>query len=93
MVQYTIFVFIDEPRFVHFEVQNDWVTRTVFGDDMSYIAPDFSKLGLESVPDCIFEPAPKVATLPDGFTSTTNFPTYVKLMVWRLPKNPEWILI
>ena len=90
MVQYTIFALIDKPRFVHFEVLNDWVTKTVFGDDMSYTAPDFSTLGLESVPDCIFKPAPKVATLPDGFTSTTNFPTYVKINgAWRLPINPR----
>lgn len=57
---------------------------------MSYTAPNFSALGLESAPDCIFEPAPKVATLPDGFSSTTNFPTYVKINgVWRLPKKPR----
>ncbi len=57
---------------------------------MSYIAPNFSALGLDSVPDCVFKPAPKAATLPDGFTSTTNFPTYVKINgIWRLPRTPR----
>ena len=57
---------------------------------MSYTPPDFSTLGLESVSDCRFEPAPKAATLPDGFTSTTNFPTYVKINgSWRLPSMPR----
>ena len=57
---------------------------------MSYTAPNFSALGLNSVPDCVFKPAPKAATLPDGFTSTTNFPTYVKINgVWRLPRTPR----
>ena len=57
---------------------------------MSYTAPDFKTLGLELAPNCVFKPAPKAATLPDGFTSTTNFPTYVKIDgVWRLPKNPR----
>lgn len=57
---------------------------------MSYIAPNFTALGLDSAADCLFEPAPKDATLPDGFTSTTNFPTYVKINgEWRLPKMPR----
>ncbi len=57
---------------------------------MSYRAPDFAALGLDSMPDCRFEPAPKDFTLPDGFLSTTNFPTYVKIAgKWRLPEMPR----
>ena len=56
---------------------------------MSYIAPDFSKLGLESVPDCIFEPAPKIAHCLMVYFYH-NFPTYVKINgKWRLPENPR----
>ena len=57
---------------------------------MTYIAPDFNLLGLDDVSDCPFLRAPKDATLPDDFTSTTNFPTYVKINgKWRLPKSPR----
>ena len=53
---------------------------------MPYRHPDFAALGLERAPECRFEPAPKHATLPDGFMSTTNFPTYVKVGgEWRMP--------
>ncbi|HZU97348.1 MAG TPA: hypothetical protein VFF73_11675 [Planctomycetota bacterium] len=51
-----------------------------------YRHPDFQALGLGSAPECRFEPAPKDATLPEGFMSTTNFPTYVKVGgKWRMP--------
>ena len=57
---------------------------------MSYRAPNFPHWVLDSVPDCAFQPAPKAATLPDGFTSTTNYPTYVVINgVWRLPIKPR----
>jgi lysine-ketoglutarate reductase/saccharopine dehydrogenase-like protein (TIGR00300 family) len=49
--------------------------------------PDFKALALESVPECRFEKAPADALLPDGFMSTTNFPTYVKVGgSWRMPE-------
>ena len=55
-----------------------------------YRAPNFEELQLLGVSDCQFEPAPKDGTLPSGFTSTTNFPTYIKVDgSWRLPKNPR----
>jgi len=55
-----------------------------------YRAPDFVALGLDQVPNCKFEPAPADFTLPDGFLSTTNFPTYVKVNgEWRLPEMPR----
>lgn len=57
---------------------------------MTYRHPDFSALGLDAAPDCRFEPAPKDTTLPDGFMSTTNFPTYVKIGgTWRMPEMPR----
>lgn len=41
-------------------------------------------------PNCIFKPAPQDKTLPDGFLSTTNYPTYVKIDgTWRLPNSPR----
>ena len=55
-----------------------------------YRAPNFNALGLQNGPECRFKAAPKDKTLPDGFTSTTNFPTYVYVDgKWRLPKNPR----
>lgn len=57
---------------------------------MPYRHPDFAALGLTKSPDCRFEPAPKDFTLPDGFLSTTNFPTYVKVAgKWRMPEMPR----
>ena len=55
---------------------------------MSYRHPDFAALGLTNAPDCRFEPSPQDTTLPDGFMSTTNFPTYVKVGGrWRMPSH------
>ena len=57
---------------------------------MSYRHPDFKALGLDRAPECRFEPAPKDTTLPDGFMSTTNFPTYVHVGgKWRMPEKPR----
>ncbi len=57
---------------------------------MAYRHPDFSALGLEGAPECRFEAAPKDTTLPDGFMSTTNFPTYVRVGGrWRMPEMPR----
>ena len=55
-----------------------------------YQPPNFQQKHLLEAPDCIFEPAPKDATLPDQFLSTTNFPTYVKIKgQWILPEKPR----
>jgi lysine-ketoglutarate reductase/saccharopine dehydrogenase-like protein (TIGR00300 family) len=55
-----------------------------------YREPDFSKPSLANAPECRFEPAPADTVLPDGFMSTTNFPTYVKVGgKWRLPERPR----
>jgi lysine-ketoglutarate reductase/saccharopine dehydrogenase-like protein (TIGR00300 family) len=57
---------------------------------MSYRHPDFTALGLADVPECRFAPAPGDTILPDGFMSTTNFPTYVRIGgAWRMPERPR----
>jgi lysine-ketoglutarate reductase/saccharopine dehydrogenase-like protein (TIGR00300 family) len=53
-----------------------------------YREPDFSKPHLASAPECRFEPAPADTVLPDGFMSTTNHPTYVKVGGrWRMTER------
>ena len=55
-----------------------------------YREPDFSKPSLAGAPECRFEPAPADTVLPDGFMSTTNFPTYVRIGgKWRMPERPR----
>jgi lysine-ketoglutarate reductase/saccharopine dehydrogenase-like protein (TIGR00300 family) len=55
-----------------------------------YREPDFSQPNLAAAPECRFEPAPADTVLPDGFMSTTNFPTYVKVGGrWRMPERPR----
>ena len=55
-----------------------------------YREPDFSKPSLAHAPECRFEPAPADTVLPDGFMSTTNHPTYVKVGGrWRMPERPR----
>jgi lysine-ketoglutarate reductase/saccharopine dehydrogenase-like protein (TIGR00300 family) len=57
---------------------------------MPYRHPDFDALGLTNAPECRFAPAPGDTTLPDGFMSTTNFPTYVHIGgAWLMPENPR----
>ena len=52
--------------------------------------PNFSALPLSGAPDARFTPAPADGVLPDGFFSTTNLPTYVKLPgEWRRPRLPR----
>jgi lysine-ketoglutarate reductase/saccharopine dehydrogenase-like protein (TIGR00300 family) len=55
-----------------------------------YREPDFSKPSLAGAPECRFVPAPADTVLPDGFMSTTNFPTYVRIGgKWRMPERPR----
>jgi lysine-ketoglutarate reductase/saccharopine dehydrogenase-like protein (TIGR00300 family) len=57
---------------------------------MPYRHPDFAALGLAKAGECRFAPAPADTTLPDGFMSTTNFPTYVNVGgQWRMPEQPR----
>lgn len=45
---------------------------------------------MSGAPDARFTPAPADGVLPDGFFSTTNLPTYVKLPGdWRRPRLPR----
>ncbi|HYX80908.1 MAG TPA: hypothetical protein VE714_00850 [Gemmatimonadales bacterium] len=57
-----------------------------------YRPPNFSAPPLSGAPDARFTPAPADGVLPDGFFSTTNLPTYVKLPGggnWRRPRLPR----
>ncbi|HEX7119164.1 MAG TPA: hypothetical protein VF212_10265 [Longimicrobiales bacterium] len=55
-----------------------------------YRRPDFRQARLAGAPDARFVPAPADGVLPDGFFSTTNLPTYVKVAgEWRVPTAPR----
>jgi lysine-ketoglutarate reductase/saccharopine dehydrogenase-like protein (TIGR00300 family) len=52
--------------------------------------PDFSQPRFASFPDARFVPAPSDGVLPDGFFSTTNLPTFVRLKgEWVPPREPR----
>src|SRR5688500_6708270 len=52
--------------------------------------PGFTKPILAAAPDARFVPAPADGVLPEGFFSTTNLPTYVRIGgEWRLPREPR----
>ncbi len=52
--------------------------------------PDFSAPRFAGAPDAQFVPAPADGVLPDGFFSTTNLPTYVRIGgAWRMPREPR----
>jgi lysine-ketoglutarate reductase/saccharopine dehydrogenase-like protein (TIGR00300 family) len=52
--------------------------------------PDFTAPALAAAPDARFEAAPADGVLPDGFFSTTNLPTYVRVRGrWRMPREPR----
>lgn len=55
-----------------------------------YRAPDLSQPRFQDAPDARFVPAPADGVLPEGFFSTTNLPTYVRIGgVWKLPRDPR----
>jgi lysine-ketoglutarate reductase/saccharopine dehydrogenase-like protein (TIGR00300 family) len=55
-----------------------------------YRAPDLTTPRFVDAPDARWMPAPADGVLPEGFFSTTNLPTYVKVDgVWRLPRAPR----
>lgn len=55
-----------------------------------YRPPNFDAPPLSGAPDVRFEPAPADGVLPDGFFSTTNLPTYLKVGgAWRRPRLPR----
>lgn len=56
----------------------------------AYTPPDFDAPALRSAPDATFAPAPRDGVLPEGFFSTTNLPTWVRVDgCWRLPRAPR----
>ena len=57
---------------------------------MPFYPPDFTKPALASAPDARFVPAPADGVLPEGFFSSTNLPTYVRVNgEWRMPREPR----
>ena len=52
--------------------------------------PDFTAPRLAAAPDARFVPAPADGVLPEGFFSTTNLPTYVRVKgEWQMPREPR----
>jgi lysine-ketoglutarate reductase/saccharopine dehydrogenase-like protein (TIGR00300 family) len=52
--------------------------------------PDFTQPEFAHAPDARFVAAPADGVLPEGFFTTTNLPTYVRLGgQWRLPREPR----
>ena len=56
----------------------------------TYHAPDFTAPLLARAPGAQFEPIPADGVLPEGFFSTSNLPTYVRVGErWVLPRRPR----
>jgi len=56
----------------------------------NYQAPDFTTPSLAGAPDARFAPLPADGVLPEGFFSTSNLPTYLRLSgQWVLPTRPR----
>jgi lysine-ketoglutarate reductase/saccharopine dehydrogenase-like protein (TIGR00300 family) len=56
----------------------------------SFQHPDFTQPRFAAAPDAHFEAAPDDGVLPEGFFSTTNLPTYVRIGgTWRMPREPR----
>lgn len=56
----------------------------------AYRAPDLSQPWFRQAPDARWVPAPADGVLPEGFFSTTNLPTYVRIDgEWKLPRAPR----
>ena len=57
---------------------------------MHIAPPDLTKPEFQQAPDARFVAAPADGVLPEGFFSTTNLPTYVKVKgQWRMPREPR----
>jgi lysine-ketoglutarate reductase/saccharopine dehydrogenase-like protein (TIGR00300 family) len=57
---------------------------------VTFYPPDFSRPALATAPDARFVPAPADGVLPDGFFSSTNLPTYVRVGgEWKMPREPR----
>jgi lysine-ketoglutarate reductase/saccharopine dehydrogenase-like protein (TIGR00300 family) len=56
----------------------------------TFTHPEFTGPVLGAAPDARFVAAPSDGVLPEGFFSTTNLPTYVKVGgQWRMPREPR----
>jgi lysine-ketoglutarate reductase/saccharopine dehydrogenase-like protein (TIGR00300 family) len=56
----------------------------------TFSPPDFTDAEFASYPDARFAPAPSDGVLPEGFFSTTNLPTYVRVKgEWVAPREPR----
>src|SRR5687768_18438689 len=56
----------------------------------SFSHPDFAAARFAQASDARFVAAPADGVLPEGFFSTTNLPTYVKVDgTWRMPREPR----
>jgi lysine-ketoglutarate reductase/saccharopine dehydrogenase-like protein (TIGR00300 family) len=56
----------------------------------TFAHPDFTAPRFAQARDARFEPAPADGVLPEGFFSTTNLPTYVRIQGrWRMPHEPR----
>ncbi|HEV8197100.1 MAG TPA: hypothetical protein VGP87_10700 [Gemmatimonadales bacterium] len=54
------------------------------------LTPDFSRAPFAAAPEARFEPAPADGVLPEGFFSTSNLPTYVRVNgSWLMPARPR----
>jgi len=56
----------------------------------TFLHPDLTTPRLAGAPDARFVPAPADGVLPEGFFSTTNLPTYVRIKgEWKMPHEPR----
>lgn len=56
----------------------------------TFSPPDFSDPRFAAFPDARFVPAPADGVLPEGFFSTTNLPTFVRMDgTWVAPREPR----
>jgi lysine-ketoglutarate reductase/saccharopine dehydrogenase-like protein (TIGR00300 family) len=57
---------------------------------MSYRKPDLDQSRFRNAPDAQWAAAPADGVLPEGFFSTTNLPTYIRIDgEWKLPRTPR----
>jgi len=57
---------------------------------VTFSPPDFTAADLAGAPDARFQSALADGVLPEGFFSTSNLPTYVRLDgKWRMPREPR----
>ncbi len=55
-----------------------------------YSPPDFPQPALAGAPEARFEPVPADGVLPEGFFSTSNLPTYLRVGGrWHMPSRPR----